>query len=227
VCALTVKARPTPLPLHSIALAFSLPPTRQAHHHCAAVSSSTLNSATTTSISDWLGQTLRHYLLYALHTLAESAGSKEKHKRPFFSTAMLGALLTLWSTMAGAILCFSMLRRGCSVSLGSGGSCRTNHFSRYRTGLAGTSHRTGHAAMATAATSFVFTVLACSTIDWSRVPCVVVVEPGVPKMLLGAINPMAWNAAASEVGVATVPPCMVTGPLGRPTNPSFPCARCY
>jgi hypothetical protein len=212
VRALTVKARPTPLPLHSIALAFSLPPARQAHRHCAVVSSSTLNSATTASISNWLGQTLCHYLLYTLHTLAEPVGSKEKRKRPFFSTAMLGAPLTVRSTVAGAISCFSMLRGGCSVSLESGGSCRTCHFSRYRTRLAGTSHR------------FVFAVLACSTIDWSRVPRVVVVEPAVLKMLLGAIDPMAWNAAVSEVGVATVPPCMVTGPLGRLTTASFPCA---
>jgi hypothetical protein len=110
------------------------------------------------------------------------------------------------------------------VSLESGGSCRTCHFSRYRTRLAGTSHRTGHTAMATAAASFVFMVLACSTIDWSRVPRVVVVEPAVLKMLLGAIDPMAWNAAVSEVGVATVPPCMVTEPLGCLTTTSFPCA---
>jgi hypothetical protein len=105
-----------------------------------------------------------------------------------------------------------MLRVGCFISLESDRSCRRCHFSRYRTGLAGTSHRTGRAAMATAAASFVFTVLACSTIDWSRVPRVVVVELAV---LLGEIDTMAWNAAASEVRVATVPPCMVVKPRQR------------
>jgi hypothetical protein len=80
---LTVKTRTTPLPLHSIALAFSLPLARQAHRHCIAVSSPTLNSVTTAPISDWLSQTLRHHLLHGLHLLAEPARSKEKHKRPF------------------------------------------------------------------------------------------------------------------------------------------------
>jgi hypothetical protein len=108
--------------------------------------------------------------------------------------------------------CFSILRVGCFVSLESGRNYRSCHFSCYRTELAGTSHRTGRAAMATTASSSVFAVLACSTIDWSRVLCVVVVKLAVPKTLLGEIDPMAWNAVASEVGVATVPPCMVVGP---------------
>jgi hypothetical protein len=117
-----------------------------------------------------------------------------------------------------------MLRVGCFVSLESGRNCRSYHFSYYRTRLAGTSHRTGRAAMATAASSSVFAVLACSTVDWSHVSCVVVVELVVQKMLLGEIDPMASNTATSEVGVATVPPCKVTDRVdasGDPTVSSF------
>jgi hypothetical protein len=66
--------------------------------------------------------------------------------------------------------------------------------------------------MDTTTLSFMFAVLACSTVDWSRVPRVVVVELAIPKTLLGEIDPMAGNAAASEVRVTTVPPCIVVRP---------------
>jgi hypothetical protein len=66
--------------------------------------------------------------------------------------------------------------------------------------------------MDTAASSFMFVVLACSTVDWSRVPRVVVVELAVPKTLLGEIDPMAGNITASEVEVTTVSPCIVVRP---------------
>jgi hypothetical protein len=129
-----------------------------------------------------------------------------------FSTAMLGAPLTLRSTVAGAMQCFSILRVGCFVSLESGRNYRSCHFSCYRTELARMSHRTGRTAMATTTSSSVFAMLACSTIDWSRVPCVVVVKLAVPKTLLGEIDPMAWNAVAFGVRVTTMPPCLVVGP---------------
>jgi hypothetical protein len=54
-----------------------------------------------------------------------------------------------------------------------------------------------------------FAALICSTADWGHVTCVVGVDLAERKTLLGEIDPMAWNAAASEVGVAIVSPCMV------------------
>jgi hypothetical protein len=105
-----------------------------------------------------------------------------------------------------------MLCVGCFVLLESGRNCRSCQFSCYRAGLVGTSHRTGRVPMATAESSSVSAALVGSTVDWSHVPCVVVVDLAVRKMLPGEIDPMAWNAAASEVRVATVPPCMVARP---------------
>jgi hypothetical protein len=70
----------------------------------------------------------------------------------------------------------------------------------------------GAPAMAIAESSSIFAALVCSSVDWSRVPCVVVVDLAERKTLLGEIDPMAWNAAAFEVRITTMPPCMVARP---------------
>jgi hypothetical protein len=125
---------------------------------------------------------------------------------------MLGAPPTLRFTVAGAMSCFSMLCIGCSCYLGRvEGAGAAIVVATVPDSLERVT-ALGAPAMATVESRSIFAALVCSSVDWSRVPCIVVVDLAEQKMLWGEINPMAWNAAASEVVIATVPPCMVARP---------------
>jgi hypothetical protein len=168
--------------------------------------------ATTTPFPNLFGQNLWHDLLYTLQRLAKPAGSQVERKGSFFFPAMPRAPLTFRSTVARAMLCFTLLHVECFALLESGRNCRSCQFSHYRASLTGTSHHTRRVCHGHRRVKLRVATLVGSTVDWSRVPCVLVVDLAVRKMLLGEIDPMAWNANASEVGVATVPPCMVARP---------------
>jgi hypothetical protein len=90
-------------------LAFFRPPARRAHRHCTAESSTTHSSVTTASFPDWLGQTLRHYLLYALHVLAEPVGSQVERKGSFLlhRHARSSAHLAVHRGRGNAVLLYS------------------------------------------------------------------------------------------------------------------------
>jgi hypothetical protein len=125
---------------------------------------------------------------------------------------MLGAPPTLRSTVAGEMQCFFMLCIGCFgysgrvEAVGATVLVATVSDSLERvTALAAP-------AMATAESSSKFVALVCLSFDWSCVLCVVVVDLAERKTLLGEIDPMPWNAAVFEAGIATVPPRMVARP---------------
>jgi hypothetical protein len=123
--------------------AFSRSQARRVHCHRAAESSTACSSATTASHLNRLGRKHPLALFHQVLPLAKPTEQQVRLDKPLLATAMLGAPPTLRSTMAGAMLCFSMLFIGCFVLLGSCRNCRSCHFSCYRAGLTGTSHRTG------------------------------------------------------------------------------------